>query len=276
LKNILVPVEDHDKMDVVLTLACQAARIFNSRIEGIALGPDTGDLIAADFAIAGSIFDEKTRRVLVEQARRLFDTAMARENIAPSQDGDQCSSGWSGSEMSTDSGIGAYARLFDLIVVGRPGSGRGDPRRATLESVLFDSGRPILIAPPNTVPTVGKTAVISWNRSSETARTVAFAMPLLKRAEKVIVLSVSGAMTPGPPAAQLSRALQRHGLSVDTVEIDSGSKPAGRVILEKASSLGADLLIKGGYTQSRLRQMIFGGATSEILAHAELPVFMAH
>ena len=277
MKNILVPVEDHDAMGTVLAAASNVARTFGSRIEGIALGPDTGDLIAADFAIAGSIFDEKTRRSLVESARKLFDTGMAQEGVSPSGDaGERPSHGWAGSEMSTDSGIGAYARLFDLIVVGRPGSGRGDPRRATLESVLFDSGRPILIVPPKGVASIGKTAVISWNRSSETARTIAFAMPLLRRAERVVVLTVSGALTPGPPANLLVRALQRHGLPVDAVEVDSGSKNAGRVILEKAASLGADLIVKGGYTQSRLRQMIFGGATQEILATTDIPVIMAH
>lgn len=277
MKNILVPVEDHDLMDVVLNAACLVGRNFASRIEGIALGPDTGDLIAADFAIAGSIFDEKTRRSLVEGARRTFDAAMARENVAPAQDGtDAVTCGWAGSEMSTDSGIGAYARVFDMVVVGRPGSGRGDARRATLESVLFDSGRPILIVPPKGASSIGKTAVISWNRSTETARTITFAMPLLKQAERVVVLSVSGALTPGPPANLLARALQRHGLAVDTVEVDSGSKNAGRVILEKAASLGADLLVKGGYTQSRLRQMIFGGATQEILGNTTIPVIMAH
>lgn len=277
MKNILVPVEDHDLMDVVLTTACQIGRTFGSRIEGIALGPDTGDLIAADFAIAGSIFDEKTRRSLVEGARKIFDAAMVRENVAPAQEAaDRVASGWAGGDMSTDSGIGAYARLFDLTIVGRPGSGRGDARRATLESVLFDSGRPIMIVPPKGAPSVGKTVVISWNRSTETARTIAFAMPLLKRAERIVVLTVTGALTPGPPASLLMRALQRHGLAVDCVEVDSGAKNAGRVILDKATSLGADLIVKGGYTQSRLRQMIFGGATSEILANTDIPVIMAH
>ena len=277
MKNILVPVEDHDLMDVVLASACQVARTYSSRIEGIALGPDTGDLIAADFAIAGSIFDEKTRRTLVEGARKIFDGVMAREGVGPAQDAvDRATCGWAGGEMSTDSGIGSYARLFDLTVVGRPGSGRGDARRATLESVLFDSGRPILIVPPKGSATIGTTVVISWNRSLETARTIAFAMPLLKRAERVVVLTVSGALTPGPPANLLARALQRHGIAVDAVDVDSGSKNAGRVILEKAASMGADLIVKGGYTQSRLRQMIFGGATQEILANTEIPVIMAH
>lgn len=278
MKNILVPVEDHDLIGAVLGNACQVARLFGSRIEGVALGPDTGDLIAADFAIAGSIFDEKTRRAMVEDARRAFEGAMAREGVAPAQGarGDTLSFGWAGGDVSTDSGVGAYGRLFDLIVVGRPGSGRGDPRRATLEAALFESGRPILIAPPKPTPTIGKTVVVSWNRSTETARTIAFAMPLLKRAERVTILSVSGAVTPGPSPQLLARALQRHGLAVDHVDVDSGSRNAGRVILERAAALGADLLVKGGYTQSRLRQLIFGGATSEILQHTDVPVIMAH
>jgi nucleotide-binding universal stress UspA family protein len=50
----------------------------------------------------------------------------------------------------------------------------------------------------------------------------------------------------------------------------------GEAILAEAKAMGADLLIKGAYTQSRLRQMIFGGATNHILSAAELPVFLAH
>ena len=60
------------------------------------------------------------------------------------------------------------------------------------------------------------------------------------------------------------------------VTVDPGSRAAGEVILERAAALGCDLLVKCAYTQSRLRQMIFGGATRHILGHATLPVFMAH
>lgn len=277
MKNILVPIEEHDSIGSVLETAWRFAQVFDGRIEGIALGPDTGDLIAADFAIAGSIFDEKTRRELVEHARQVFENFMKSHNVPASAAGvSGVSYGWAGGDMSTDSGIGAYGRVADIVVIGRPGTGRGDPRRATLESVLFEAGRPILIAPRKAPEKFGDTIVISWNRSTETARTVSFAMPLLSRAKRIVVLSVSGAMSPGPSAEALAKSLQRYGLAVDVANMDSGSRPAGKVILEQCASLGADLLVKGGYTQSRLRQMIFGGATSEILASAELPVFMAH
>lgn len=277
MKNILVPIEEHDSIAAVLETAWRFAQGFGSRIEGIALGPDTGDLIAADFAIAGSIFDEKTRRELVEHARRVFEDFMAGHGVAPSSgDASGLTYGWAGGDMSTDSGIGAYGRVADIVVVGRPGSGRGDPRRATLESVLFEAGRPILIAPRKAPEKIGETVVISWNRSTETARTVGFAMPVLQKAKRVVVLTVAGALSPGPSAEALAKALQRHGLTVDVVNVDSAALSPGRTILERCAALGADLLVKGGYTQSRLRQMIFGGATADILAFSEIPVFMAH
>ena len=277
MKNILVPIEEHDSIAAVLEAAWRFGKGFGSRIEGIALGPDTGDLIAADFAIAGSIFDEKPRRELVEHARRVFEDFMSAQGVAPSSgDATGPTFGWAGGDMSTDSGIGAYGRVADIVVVGRPGSGRGDPRRATLESVLFEAGRPILIAPRKAPATIGETVVISWNRSTETARTVGFAMPVLKKAKRIVVLTVAGALSPGPSAEALAKALQRHNMAVDVVNIENSTLSPGRTILDQCATLGADLLVKGGYTQSRLRQMIFGGATADILTYAEIPVFMAH
>src|SRR3546814_15630144 len=86
--------------------------------------------------------------------------------------------------------IGSHGRLFDLIVVGRPVKGASTPSMSMLEAALFDSGRPILIAPPTPPQTVGDHCVIAWNGSSEAARTIAFAMPLPAKAKKVTVLTV--------------------------------------------------------------------------------------
>jgi nucleotide-binding universal stress UspA family protein len=58
--------------------------------------------------------------------------------------------------------------------------------------------------------------------------------------------------------------------------VDLGDRTTGEAVLAAAGSVGCDLLIKGAFTQSRLRQMIFGGTTQHILEHAELPVLLAH
>jgi len=101
-------------------------------------------------------------------------------------------------------------------------------------------------------------------------------MPLLKRANQVIVLTVQGGTVPGPTGEELSRYLARNGVPSEPVTVSPEGRSTGEAILAQAAARQCDLLIKGAYTQSRLRQMIFGGATRHILAHASLPVLMAH
>jgi nucleotide-binding universal stress UspA family protein len=146
----------------------------------------------------------------------------------------------------------------------------------TLEAALFESGRPILVAPPTPPPTLGETIVIAWNGSTETTRAIAFSAPLLRRAKRVIVTSAESGLVPGPTGEQVARYLRNCGIDAEIMNVPGSGRSAGEAFLANAKSVGCDLLVKGAYTQSRLRQMIFGGATSHILSAATLPVLMAH
>ena len=127
--------------------------------------------------------------------------------------------------------------------------------------------------PPKTIAT---NVMVAWNNSTEQARATAFAMPLLRKAERVRVLSMTGTSVPGPTADLLMAYLERNGIKATMSVIPSSERASGEAMLALAKEEGCDLLVKGAYTQSRLRQMIFGGATSHILANAEIPVLMAH
>jgi nucleotide-binding universal stress UspA family protein len=277
MKSILVPVEDHDRMDDVIATALLFARPFDSYIEGIPLGPDIAEMVAADFSMSGVIFDDRTRRAFLRHAADTFEGFMTRNAIPRRSEGVVGPSfGWMGETLVSPASVGEYGRVFDLLVVGRPGEASNEPHRSTLEAALFESGRPLLIAPPTVPASVGAIVAIAWNGSSETARSIAFAMPILKRARDVIVMAVPGMRLPGPSEAQMVRGLRRHDIPARVVEVAEKGRPPGRALLEAAGNLGADLMIKGGYTQSRIRQMIFGSVTNDILTEAKLPVFMAH
>jgi len=118
--------------------------------------------------------------------------------------------------------------------------------------------------------------VIAWNGSTETARTIGFAQRFLADAERVTVLSVEKGSVPGPSGAELAHNLARGGIEASFREAALEGRQVGEAILDETAAIGGDLLLKGAYTQSRLRQMIFGGATSYILAKATLPVIMAN
>jgi nucleotide-binding universal stress UspA family protein len=164
----------------------------------------------------------------------------------------------------------------DITVLGRPSNEANQPRPPTVEAALFENGRPVLLVPPTPPSTLGTTAVVAWNRSTETARTIALATPQLTRAQRIVVVDFEDWGVSGPSTQDLSRTLTYNGLPVETRTVPNPHGHAGEAILSAAASLSCDLLVKGAYTQSRLRQFIFGGATSHILSHTTVPVLMAH
>ncbi len=275
MKNILVPVETHSAIDSVLQIALLAARRFDSYVEGMPLGPDLPDLVAFDMPVSWSMADQNTWKELADEGHERFASVMRAAGLAErGQSHQQPSFGWTGESAFGESQIGSYARIFDCSVLGRPGPERGDPRMATAETVLFESGKPIILAPPKTPEKMGDTVVIAWNNSVETARASAMAMPFLKKAQKVIVMTVEEFRSEGPAGDLYAEMLRNHGINAEFILRNAKHRNSGEAVLRGAEALGADLLIKGAYTQSRLRQMFFGGATSHIMNFAEIPVLM--
>ena len=276
MKNILVLVEDHSAIEAVMASALMLGRRFGSAIDGVPIAPDISDIVVADISIGATIFDQRTKQILTDRAAKHFASAVTAAGYptAASATGDPVAI-WQ-TQMISDGGVGAAGRVYDITVLGKPGQGGHDPRQSTFEAALFESGRPVLIVPQRVPEVLGETVLIAWNRSSETARTVGFAMPLLQQARRVIVMTIEVPSVPGPSGAALTRSLRRCGIEAESLPVELRAANEGPAILKKAAEVGADLVIKGGYTQSRLRQMIFGGATSHILAHADVPVFMAH
>jgi nucleotide-binding universal stress UspA family protein len=276
MKSILIPSEDHDCMVAVLEASLLIARAFDSYMEGFAVRPSPAAYVTVEpvsgLAIAGVDRGESAQR-----AREQFLAFMrTHEVLQAAKEPAALSYGWLRDEPADDSVIGSYGRVFDLIVLGRPGSEPQNPRMPPLEAALFESGRPVLIVPQTPTRTLARHVLVAWNGSTEQARTNAYALPLLRLAEQVTVLTVEGSFTPGPSCEDAARQLRRSGIRAEAKTVKPGPRSAGETILEQAGSLGCDLLVKSAYTQSRLRQMIFGGATRHILANASLPVFMAH
>lgn len=284
MRSILVHLEPSTVLPSILTSAHLAARQFASYIEGYHMRPGQPDVIAAGAdgfvaaapdLVAGFEREAKERS---ELASSLFEEFIAANNLkraSEAEPGELCAD-WRIETTGGQAAIGARARVFDMVVMGRPIEGQLAPNMAALESALFDSGRPILVAPPNAPSAMGRHVVIAWNGSSESARTVAFGMPFIQQAEELTVLTIEKGMVPGPSGAELASNFERRGLKCRFEHIEPGQASVGEAILRETARLGGDLMIKGAYTQSRLRQMIFGGATSHILAKANLPVLMAN
>ncbi len=278
MKTILVPVELHELSQSTLQTAALLGLAFDSYLEGFTLSPALSPFMAADAMGTMVLYQEDAQDngENAVKARQAFLDAMQAHAIPETTGtGKGPHFGWH-AETHGDDFIGNIGRAFDITVLGRPGSKYGQPRGTTLEAALFESGRPVLIAPPEPPRQFGKNILIVWNGSTETARTIAFALPLLARADRVVVLTVEGSSVSGPDGADIVTFSGDKLLGCEARSVELEGRGIGETILAETAAHGSDLIIKGAYTQSRLRQLIFGGATREIIAETTLPVFMAH
>jgi nucleotide-binding universal stress UspA family protein len=285
MKAILVHVDEHDGLSSVFRCGLLAARRFCGHMEGLFLWRGVPRMVPVApegaFLPASDLVEdlERADRVRSARLREGFEAFMNEQDVPLAVSGRtpaEPSASWAEQVRTGDDAIGTVGRLHDLIVLGRPVDGQPVPMMSTLETALFDTGRTLLIAPPQAPTTMGEMMVIAWNGSTETARTIALAMPFLAQAKEVVVLTVEEGMVAGPTGAEIAGYLHRNDIAAAAKTVRSGDRAVGAAMLEESAALGSDLVVKGAYTNSRLRQMIFGGATSHILANAQIPVIMAH
>ena len=279
MKTILVPTESHDAMQSALETALLLARRYDSYMEGFALRWGINEFAGGEM-VGGIPLDTYMQYMAEEtkQARQIFESFMQKHDV-PCSAGTtgSLSFGWLDEAPKGLSFVGSYGRVFDVIVMNRPDANSTGLYNKAIEFGLFESGRPILLSPPSPPRQIATNVLIVWNFSTADARATAFAIPLLQKANRVTVLTVTaGAAVRGPSAEQFIRYLQHNGIVAEPMRVELDGRNTGEAILTTAQLLGCDLLIKGAYTQSRLRQMIFGGATQYFLANAALPVLLAH
>jgi nucleotide-binding universal stress UspA family protein len=283
MKNLLTVVGDGNA-GPILDTALMAAQRFNSHIVGLhSLTTEYAVVFGGEmgFSISSEVDRtlEREGHERRDQARRLFRDFMDSKGVpigAMPAGHNGPSASWREEDGRQNAVVGMIGRVFDLILVEQPEK-LASIAEATLEDALFESGRPVLMVPKRSLPTLGEVIAIAWNGSTETAVTVAMGMPFLKQARKVVIVSVGPQHMPepGPEGEELARALEQHGLDVSLRTAVGRQKAQGESFLKEAMAAGADLLLKGAYTQSRIRQMIFGGGTRHIIMEAQIPVLMA-
>jgi nucleotide-binding universal stress UspA family protein len=169
-----------------------------------------------------------------------------------------------------------HARHSDLLVLARPAHEDLMPYYL-IETLLLGSGRPILIAPDSHPIQHSGTIVVGWQETPAAARALTAALPLIKCAQRVVLLNV------GEPYSATPRDLDRvaaqlswHGVFAEVRHLTGTPKSASQVLLQSASDLNPEMLVVGGYSHRPLQEMIFGGVTRALLAQAETSIFMMH
>lgn len=167
----------------------------------------------------------------------------------------------------------------DMVVVGHPRPG-GLPRNWSPESMLLATGVPFLIVPDGWKGnTVASRIVLGWNASREARRAISDSLPLLIAADDVhlVVVDADGNPYHGEEAgADIALYLSRHGVNVTVDQMRSDGASIAKILLDRAASLAADLIVIGAYSHSRHLEIAFGGTSRSLLAHVPVPLLIAH
>ena len=166
------------------------------------------------------------------------------------------------------------ARGADLTILAQEGgSGLEALAPQPIHHVILSAGGPVLVL-PRAAPaaTLGKHVVVAWNGSREAARAAKDAVPFLVRADAVIVVAAGEEAAASLDAA--TGLLKRHGAKVTVRQVEMG-RGHGTTLLEAAAAESADLLVMGAYGHSRLREIVLGGATRDVLRGARMPVLLS-
>lgn len=183
-------------------------------------------------------------------------------------------------EAWADDVIGRRARYADVILLGPELLSRGILKSRTVEGALFSSGKPILLIPEGSPPSLRpKRVMIAWDSRIEASNAVSHGLELLRAADAVhvaLVDPVEGDDAHGAePGADIAAYLARHGVKVTVDRLPSQGRTVADALRRHATDMAADMLVMGAYGHSRLRERIFGGVTRSIVDEPPLPVLMA-
>src|SRR5512144_2921143 len=198
MRTILLPFHDEDAGRTALDAATLVARRFGSYLEGLLVleGPQHLTFDPRMPVPAEYLSQMVTQwREFADSARAHFLMITGEEGIVPGElesAGQGPVAGWREVDGRERDVVAERGRLFDLIVIGRTTADKHTRWQATCEAALFESGRPVLLASAQPPTSIGNSVAVAWNGSTETARSVALAMPLLTAASRVVVLSVAG------------------------------------------------------------------------------------
>jgi nucleotide-binding universal stress UspA family protein len=291
IRTILAPLSGGVSKEGAIETACRLALRFGAHLEGLHVRADPSDalpLLGQDIStpVAAELIELAQREGEDNsvKARAAFDGAIARHGIAlrdtplgagPADAGTP--SAWWREEVGQPTSIvPRRARLNDFVVLGQSGRVIDKAHSDTLDETVVHGGRPVLLAPAKALGPIGEVIAIAWNASPEAARAVAGALPFLAAARAVHILS-AGQEDASLSDAELAGYLGWHGIAAvaHRVQPVKGVK-TGEALLAAARDRGADLLVMGGYSHAPWREMIFGGATAQIVGVSRLPILLSH
>lgn len=274
MKDILVPISRFDPWPRSAQVAAELAKAFGGHLTGVAISQPYVAVESPEVALASAALIELS----AEQQRRA--EAAGPEFRAWAGQRGLADADWQVAEGFVADVLAYAANWHDLLVLGRDNESPWG-RVEGLGPILMSVGLPCLVLPEDRdMPLPPQTVAVAWNGSPESIRALHSALPLLRNAERIVILRGHRRepfLGPTRPCTlDLDAYFSHNDLSVETHDLDPEREHHGEVVLEAAQICGAELLVMGAYGRSRFSEWVLGGATRHALQHSPLPLWMRH
>ncbi len=274
-KQIVLHLDNSKACESRLRAACEMAQRFDSKLVGVYVVPDFIIPTYVEAQISNEIMESISAQAVEAAEEQLngYKEIANEYGIVPENHI---------VEGQLEQVLIEYSRYSDLVIIGQHDPNDADDVSAGLaDQLLVEGGARCMVVPARgQVPPPGNRVLIAWNSSRESARAVRAAMPFLASAEEVVVLSSETAdeemFTGRSRSRELVKYLLAHDIDSVVSSFDHASIGAGEAIVAQANDMRADLIIMGGYGHTRLREVILGGATRELLDSTPACVLLSH
>jgi nucleotide-binding universal stress UspA family protein len=285
VRKFLLPVASSASAEAALHAGLMLTKMWNGHLQVLHIRSDSRDIAPlAGEGLSGAMIEEMMSAAEHESSacarklRELFYAATEAQGVPVGEargGSDEPSASFAVITGREEDIVAHQARLADCTVVPHPLAGEDVAAAEALHAVLFDSGRPVLLAPVAPPQSIGKRVAIAWNGTANAASALASVMPFVRQAEAVRILVADAYFRRGPSGEEVAEYIAQHGVTAEVVKFEPIDRVVGAGLLAAANEFGADLMSMGAYSiASRLRQLILGGTTRYVLENATLPVLM--
>lgn len=276
-KNILIHLDHSSGCQNRLTTAFDLARTFDAKLNGLFVVSDYVVPSYVEAQISVDLITDVTEKAIARAREKLTEYQKLADDAGVSMESQVL-------EGQVIPILREHSKYADLLLLGQDQP--DDPDNASYglaDALLFEGGCACIVVPHSgKLAAPGKRVLLTWNASRESARALREAMPFLTRAESVVVLSSepddgSDDIARGHPHAQeLLRLLESHGIEAVSSGISDPDISASDAIIGQAADMNADLIVMGAYGHARLREIILGGVTRDLLKQSTVPLLLAH
>ncbi|MDR3511310.1 MAG: universal stress protein [Caulobacteraceae bacterium] len=271
-KTILVHVEPGPGSDARLELAVEVAAQFDAMVIGLGAQAFYPVFSSGYAAADGAVIEAMRGRIIA-------DLPIAEKRFREATSGVKGGVRWISGMDYPARELALHGRSADLIIASRPEKHASSSYAPTPADVVMEAGGPVLFAADPAKPLNASRIVVGWKDTRESRRALADALPLMRRAEEVVIVEIEGDLKPVAERGglgEIAGRLERHGIKARTETVARSRATIADDLEHAATRHGADVIVTGAYGHARLREWILGGVTEDLLASSSKCVLFSH